>query len=88
MPVNTDPTINVNLSGLSKRPLTLAQAADFLQVSKRTVEKLIDARQLPAFKVGARWRVWSDDLESHGRSRQVPIANATQDTRDRNPLQA
>ncbi len=36
--------------------LTLAQAAKALQVSKRTVLRLINRREIPAIKVGGQWR--------------------------------
>jgi excisionase family DNA binding protein len=36
--------------------LTLEQVADYLNVDKFTVYRLIAARDLPAFKVGNQWR--------------------------------
>jgi len=39
------------------RLLTLNEAADLLQVSKRTLQRMIKQGQLPAFKVGGQWRV-------------------------------
>lgn len=53
------------------RLLTLTEAAQILQVSKRTLQRMIKLRQLPAFKVGGQWRLreaqlrqWVKDRES------------------------
>jgi excisionase family DNA binding protein len=37
--------------------LTLAEAATILQLSKRTLLRMIQQRQVPAFKVGGQWRI-------------------------------
>ena len=39
------------------RLLTLAEAAAILQVSKRTLFRMIQHREVPAFKVGGQWRI-------------------------------
>jgi len=39
------------------RLLTLPEAAELLQVSPRTVQRMIWRKELPAFKVGNQWRV-------------------------------
>jgi len=39
------------------RLLTLNEAAELLQVSKRTLQRMIKLGQLPAFKVGGQWRL-------------------------------
>lgn len=39
------------------RFLTLEQAAEILQVSKRTLHRLIQKRQMPALKIGGQWRI-------------------------------
>lgn len=50
------------------RFLTLDEAAAMLQVSKRTLHRLIRRKEMPALKVGAQWRIpqngflrWIDD---------------------------
>ncbi len=55
------------------RLLTLDEAAALLQVSKRTLQRMIKINQLPAFKVGGQWRVretqlrqWVEHRESSG----------------------
>ena len=37
--------------------LTLAEAAGILKISKRTLYRMIQNRQIPAFKVGGQWRI-------------------------------
>jgi excisionase family DNA binding protein len=42
--------------------LTLDETAALLRVSRRTMFRLIAAREIPAFKVGGRWRFKRDYL--------------------------
>jgi excisionase family DNA binding protein len=42
--------------------LTTQQAAELLQVSQRTVERLIRCKGLPALKVGGQWRICASHL--------------------------
>ena len=44
------------------RLLTLDEAAEVLQVSKRTVRRMVDQKQFPAFKVGGQWRVRESEV--------------------------
>jgi excisionase family DNA binding protein len=37
--------------------LTLTEAAQVLQVSTRTLLRMIQQREIPAFKVGGQWRI-------------------------------
>jgi excisionase family DNA binding protein len=37
--------------------LTLAEAAAILQISKRTLLRMIQQREVPAFKIGGQWRI-------------------------------
>ena len=37
--------------------LTLAEAATILKISKRTLHRMIQHSQIPAFKVGGQWRI-------------------------------
>lgn len=39
------------------RLITLEAAAAILQVSKRTLLRMIQKREVPAFKVGGQWRI-------------------------------
>jgi len=47
----------MNQSHEELRFLTLSEAADILQVSKRTLIRMIQQKELPAFKVGGQWRI-------------------------------
>lgn len=58
----------------SIRLLTLSEAAKLLQVSTRTLQRMIRQSQLPAFKVGGQWRMresqlseWLDQREKSAR---------------------
>ncbi|TMA09809.1 MAG: helix-turn-helix domain-containing protein [Deltaproteobacteria bacterium] len=51
--------------------LTLSEAAMILQLSKRTLLRMIQQREVPAFKVGGQWRIrerqfrrWVEQKES------------------------
>jgi excisionase family DNA binding protein len=44
------------------RLLTLSEAAKLLQVSTRTLQRMIRQRQIPAFKVGGQWRMRESQL--------------------------
>ena len=55
------------------RLLTLSEAAGLLQVSTRTLQRMIRSGELPAFKVGGQWRVretqlrqWIEKREGYG----------------------
>ncbi|HEX7226971.1 MAG TPA: helix-turn-helix domain-containing protein [Candidatus Binatia bacterium] len=61
----------------SIRLLTLDEAAALLQVSKRTLQRMIKINELPAFKVGGQWRLreaqlrqWVEHRESSGTERE------------------
>ena len=47
---------------LSSGLLTLQDVADFLQVSTRTVRRLVDRGELTAFRIGRSIRVRREDL--------------------------
>jgi excisionase family DNA binding protein len=44
------------------RFITLAETAELLQVSKRTLERMVSQKEFPAFKVGGQWRVRESEL--------------------------
>jgi len=44
------------------RMLTLAEAAELIHLSKRTLSRMIDRKEFPAFKVGGQWRVRESQL--------------------------
>ena len=37
--------------------LTIAEVADRLRVNQKTIRRWIDAKELPAFKLGRQWRI-------------------------------
>jgi excisionase family DNA binding protein len=37
--------------------LTLSEVAAILKISKRTLHRMIQHQQIPAFKVGGQWRI-------------------------------
>ena len=45
------------------RFLTLADAATILQVSKRTILRMIQKKEVPALKVGGQWRLRESQLK-------------------------
>ena len=49
---------------------TLEETAELLHLSRRTLQRMIHRKELPAFKVGGQWRVhpsqlakWLEELE-------------------------
>ena len=59
--------------------LTLRQTAAWLQVSERTVLRMIEAKELPAFKVGRQWRFREQELSTSCRRWQSAGAISTSD---------
>ena len=50
--------------------LTISQTADYLQLSDKTVRRLINDRKLAAYKVGERvWRVKESDIVEYLKDR-------------------
>ncbi|MFC7321561.1 helix-turn-helix domain-containing protein [Halobacillus campisalis] len=45
--------------------LTIAQVAEFLQISEVTTYKLVQEGRIPGFKIGRHWRVKKEDLREH-----------------------
>ena len=54
--------------------LTLAEAATILKISKRTLHRMIQHRQIPAFKVGGQWRILESRFQEwvHVEENSVP----------------
>ena len=42
--------------------LTVEETAEMLQVSRRTLQRMIHRKDLPAFKVGGQWRIHENAL--------------------------
>jgi excisionase family DNA binding protein len=47
----------MDASGQNIRLLTLSEVATILKISKRTLHRMIQHHQIPAFKVGGQWRI-------------------------------
>ena len=56
------------------RLLTLEAAAEILQVSKRTLMRMIQKKEVPAFKVGGQWRIRESQFRKwvEGKENGVP----------------
>ncbi|RWP11835.1 MAG: DNA-binding protein [Mesorhizobium sp.] len=50
--------------------LTIPDVADLLQLSEKTIRRLIATDQLPAHRLGRQWRISPGDLESFMSSRR------------------
>jgi len=55
------------------RLLTLAEAAAILQVSKRTLLRMIQQRQVPAFKIGGQWRMRASQFRKWVESKEHEV---------------
>jgi excisionase family DNA binding protein len=45
--------------------MTIAQVAEYFQISEVTTYKLVQEGKIPAFKIGRHWRVKKDDLSTY-----------------------
>ena len=61
MEMNTDPALKL---------LTLAEAATILKISKRTLHRMIQQQDIPAFKVGGQWRILESKFNEWVRNEQ------------------
>lgn len=48
---------------MEKAIMTIAQVAEYLQLSEMTTYKLVQEGKLPGFKIGRHWRIKRDDLD-------------------------
>ena len=64
------------------RLLTLSEAANLLQVSTRTLQRMIRNRELPAFKVGGQWRVRETQLRQWVENRESSLVKLEKENRD------
>ncbi len=47
----------MDANGHNIKLLTLSEVAMILKISKRTLHRMIQHHQIPAFKVGGQWRI-------------------------------
>lgn len=50
---------------MSNHILTVAQAAQYLQVCDKTVRRLISKNELVASKIGSSWRIQKEDIDRY-----------------------
>jgi excisionase family DNA binding protein len=62
--------------------LTLSEAANLLQVSTRTLQRMIRNGELPAFKVGGQWRLRETQLRQWVESRESSLDKAEKESPD------
>ena len=51
--------------------MTLAEVAKLMHLSKRTVLRMIQSKNFPAFKVGGQWRISETQLVQWIKSREI-----------------
>ena len=64
------------------RLLTLSEAANLLQVSTRTLQRMIRNGELPAFKVGGQWRMRETQLRQWVENRESPLVKLEKERGD------
>jgi len=64
------------------RLLTLAEAARLLQVSTRTLHRMIRSGDLPALKVGGQWRLRETQLQQWVERRETSAVEGRKKSRD------
>jgi len=64
------------------RLLTLTEAATLLQVSTRTLQRMIRNGKLPAFKVGGQWRLRETQLRQWVENRETPLVKVEKESRE------
>src|SRR4249919_2173118 len=64
------------------RLLTLSEAANLLQVSTRTLQRMIRNGELPAFKVGGQWRLRETQLRQWVENRESTLVKLEKESRD------
>ena len=62
--------------------LTLSEAATLLQVSTRTLQRMIRNGELPAFKVGGQWRLRETQLRPWVENRETMVVNLEKESRE------
>ena len=56
--------------------LTLEEAALLLQISKRTIFRLVHRKTIPALKVGGQWRIRESQFRNWIEGKEDPISEA------------
>ena len=64
------------------RLLTLSEAANLLQVSTRTLQRMIRSVELTAFKVGGQWRLREAQLKQWVENREPALVKLEKENRE------
>ena len=62
--------------------LTLTEAATLLQVSTRTLQRMIRNGKLPAFKVGGQWRLRETQLRQWVEDRETTLVKLEKESHE------
>jgi excisionase family DNA binding protein len=60
--------------------MTIAEVAEYLQVNRNTLYKLVHQHQIPVFKVGADYRFYRDAIEKWITDREGPTPRNLSDS--------
>ncbi len=65
------------MSNLKRTPelveiMTLEEVANYLKVTTRTIYRMLDENQIPAFKIRGTWRFRKDEIEAMTRGEIPP----------------
>jgi len=63
---------NLKKSSEATEILTLEEVATYLKVTTRTIYRMLDENQIPAFKIRGTWRFRKDEIEAMTRSEISP----------------
>jgi excisionase family DNA binding protein len=63
---------NLKKSSEATEILTLEEVANYLKVTTRTIYRMLDENQIPAFKIRGTWRFRKDEIEAMTRGEISP----------------
>ena len=63
---------NLKKSSEATEILTLEEVAAYLKVTTRTIYRMLDENQIPAFKIRGTWRFRKDEIEAMTRGEFSP----------------
>jgi excisionase family DNA binding protein len=55
----------------SRTVMTLQETADYLRVTRSTIQRLLKGNQIPAFRIGRHWRFNTEEIETWCSSRAL-----------------
>jgi excisionase family DNA binding protein len=55
----------------SRTVMTLQETADYLRVTRSTIQRLLKSNQIPAFRIGRHWRFNTEEIETWCSSRAL-----------------